>query len=518
MTMIINPLFYKHFRYMQHIADKSIQSRGLLKIKSTLPSLFLLSVLLIIFLFPRLYNLREWLLANLDEISLMNNINLPMFSGGYGSTTFFPAAQITKYFPFIASFPEYRYIGVLFNAIGLLFFYAGLRNICNRPASFLGALLFSMHWYLIYISRIYEIATFIPFFFSIVFYLFTSWLAHERNYLLPLLFFIGGVGLDCYAPPMAYSLSALFVILLVSTVQKTLRWRWILLCFIAFSVAILPFVYVQLFVGNFFRDILANYNHAAASQSHITLIHLKEPLIFFSTLTELMTFVSLDHNFKPFLLPAMMIILLPIYPAVRMRHNRKIFMLALWTYLTLVITFCSPIAAYIQGHFTGFLILYCAVIAALLETPETMCRRVSRLTALLLIMFSLYWMPIIRQNQYRDIEWLPDYIRNENLPTVPVSDGAYLVLKHTPFLRGADFPVFLCNSTAEIEGFLSSLPPEKRRLVIATFNCDIAGAISNLGMTISREQRITTLYESYLAEGIAFYFLENIKGAAGMGK
>ena len=166
----------------------AIFEKYLFKIKKILPTLFLVSVLLTVFLFFRLYNLREWLLANLDEISLMNNITLPMFSGGYGSTTFFPAAQITKHFPFIASFPEYRYIGVLFNAIGMIFFYAGLRNICSHSASFLGALLFSMHWYLIYISRIYEIATFIPFFFSIVFYLFTGWLAHERNYLLPLLF------------------------------------------------------------------------------------------------------------------------------------------------------------------------------------------------------------------------------------------------------------------------------------------------------------------------------------------
>ena len=313
---------------------------------------------------------------------------------------------------------------------------------------------------------------------------------------------------------MAYSLSALFVILLVSALKKTLRWRWIMICFLVFTVAILPFLYVQLFVGNFFRDILANYNHAASPQSQVTMIHVKEPLIFFSTLTELMTFLSLDHNFKPFLFPAIAIILLPIYPVALLRHNRNIFMIALWTYLTLVITFCSPIASYIQGHFTGFLILYCAALATILEASETKYRRVSRLAAILLVIFSLYWMPTIRQNQYRDVEWLPGYICSENLSTVPISDGAYLVLKHTPFLQGADFPIFLCNSTEQIAGSLSSLPLEQRRLVIATFNCDISGASNNLGMTISREQRITTLYESYLAEGIVFYFLENILGTA----
>lgn len=474
----------------------------------------MISLLLVIFLLLRLYNLREWLLANLDEISLINNINLPIFSGGYGSTTFFPAAQITKYFPFIASFPEYRYIGVLFNAIGMIFFYAGLRNICNRPASFLGALLFSTQWYLVYISRVYEIATFIPFFFSIVFYLFTGWLVSKKDYFLPLLFFIGGIGLNCYAPPMAYSLLALFVILSVSALQKALRWRWIVVSLIALTVAVVPFLYVQLWVGNFFRDVLANYNHAASPQPHITMIHLKEPSIFLSTLSELMTYLTLQHRWEPLLWPTLMLLLIPVYPIVRLRHKRKIFMLALWAYLTLVITFCSPVASYIQGHFTGFLILYFAVVAVLLEASEALYRRLVQLTAVLLVIFSLYWMLAILENQYRDISWLPGYIKNENVSTVPVSDGAYLVLKHTPFLRGADFPMFLCNSTEEIAGFLSALPPEKRKLVIATFNCDIAGAVTNLGMTVSREQRITTLFESYLAEGIVFYFLENIFGTA----
>src|SRR5512139_337841 len=109
-----------------------------------------------VFLTLRLYNIRQWLLANLDEVALMNNLTLPLFSGGYGSTTFFPAVQITNWFPFITTFPEFRFIGVLFNAVGLLFFYAGLRTFCSRSASCIGALLFSLHWYLVYISRIYE--------------------------------------------------------------------------------------------------------------------------------------------------------------------------------------------------------------------------------------------------------------------------------------------------------------------------------------------------------------------------
>jgi hypothetical protein len=237
-----------------------------------------------VFLILRLYNIRQWLLANLDEVALINNLTLPIFSGGYGSTTFFPAVQITNWFPFITTFPEFRFIGVLFNAIGLLFFYAGLRTFCSRSAACIGALLFSLHWYLVYIRRIYEIATFIPFFFSIVFYLFCRWVHGGSSRFLLALFFVGGLGLNCYAPPMAYGLIALWLILIYKAVKKQLSWQLFAACVVAFAIAILPFLYVQIYVGNFFRDVLYNYNYAGATQSRILPIHFKSPAIFFKTL------------------------------------------------------------------------------------------------------------------------------------------------------------------------------------------------------------------------------------------
>jgi len=116
-----------------------------------------------------------------------------------------------------------------------------LRTFCSRSASCIGALLFSCHWYLVYISRIYEIATFIPFFFSIVFFSFLpvgAWRS-SASFACPL--FIGGIGLDCYAPAMAYGLIALWLILIYRAIKKQLRGRCLPACMIAFAVASLPF-------------------------------------------------------------------------------------------------------------------------------------------------------------------------------------------------------------------------------------------------------------------------------------
>jgi hypothetical protein len=117
-------------------------------------------------------------------------------------------------------------------------------------------------------------------------------------------------------------------------------------------------------------------------------------------------------------------------------------------------------------------------------------------------------MPIIQQDQYREVEWLPSYIQKERLSSVPISDGAYLVLKHTPFLQGARFPVFICQNTEKIRDDILQDPDRNQRLIIATFDCNIEGAMKLLGSAIRGDKKTTTLLESYLANGIVFYFVE----------
>jgi len=117
-------------------------------------------------------------------------------------------------------------------------------------------------------------------------------------------------------------------------------------------------------------------------------------------------------------------------------------------------------------------------------------------------------MPIIQQNQYREVEWLPSYIQKERLSSVPISDGAYLVLKHTPFLQGTRFPVFICQNAEKIRDDILQDHDRNQRLIIATFDCNMKDAMRLLGGTILKDKKIITLPETYTENGIVFYFVE----------
>jgi hypothetical protein len=262
-------------------------------------------------------------------------------------------------------------------------------------------------------------------------------------------------------------------------------------------------------VGNFFRDVLYNYNYAGATQSRILPIHLKSPAIFFKTFTELMTFLDIEHKWQKLALPALLLLIAPLAGLRWSRTENSTKTLVLWAYGTLAITFISPVAAYLQGHFTGFLILYLAVLACTLDAPSALRRWIARGCAVALAAGSIYWMPIIRQNQHQEVAWLPAYIQKERLASVPISDGAYLVLKHTPFLQGSRFPVFICQNAEKIRDDILQDTDRNWRLIIATFDCDMKGALKLLGGSILKEKKIITLPETYTENGIVFYFVES---------
>ena len=51
-------------------------------------------------------------------------------------------------------------------------------------------------------------------------------------------------------------------------------------------------------------------------------------------------------------------------------------------------------------------------------------------------------------------------------------------------------------------------PDRNQRLVIATLDCDIDGAMRLLGGAILKDKKIITLPETYTENGIVFYFVE----------
>ena len=466
--------------------------------------LFLCIVFL--FLFLRIIHLDSWQLANVDEIALLNNLSLPTFSGGYGSTTFFPAVQITKAFFFVDGFPSYRYIGVLLNLAGLIFFFLALNKVTGKTWSLIGALAFSAQWYLVYISRIYEIATFVPFFFSLQFFLVISWLVSKKPAYLITSFIVAGIGIDCYAPPIFYATAALILILAYRAIRGAFSYRLLIACTTGTLIAMVPFFYVQLFVGDFFRDILANYQFAGKSSSDVLLIHLRHPEIFLKTITELFSFITLDHRWWIWLTPPVVLCLFVILILViRQRKDSIVGFIGLWTFLTLVITFVSPVAAYIQGHFTAFLLLFLACLAVCIGRISGKERLFPLGILIIFGIASSLWLPNVFKNQWKEMAWATEFIAGQNEKSIPVSDGAFLALRHVPgFLQGKA-RVFTCDKVEHVRQGVEDISCNHPSLILATYECNIVDSIQDTCAMITEKQRLTTLLESHLANGVVIY-------------
>lgn len=478
-------------------------------IKRDIPRWLLLRLFVCVvalFLFLRVIHLDRWLLANVDEIALLNNLSLPIFSGGYGSTTFFPAVQLTKAFYFVNGFPSYRLIGVLLNLAGLIFFYLALGKITGRIWSLVGALAYSTQWYLIYISRIYEIATFTPFFFSLQFFLVISWLVSQKKEYLIASFFVAGVGIDCYAPPLFYATTALGLILVYRAIRGRFSWLLLILCGSTTLLAMVPFFYVQFFVGDLLRDILSNYQLAGKNSSHVLLIHLWQPEIFLKTLTELLSFITVDHRWWKWLaVPVVTALMFSVILVIQNRKDSIIGFIGSWTFLTLVLTFFSPVAAYIQGHFTAFLLLYLASLVLLIGRLSVKLRLIPAGILAILIVVSCFWYPNTVKDQWSEITWASDFIRQQAEVPVPVSDGAFLALQHAPNFPADAVKIFTCANDKEIKNGMTELPCDRQFMVVATFDCNIIGAFEESCVRFAGEQRLTTLIESHLANGVVFY-------------
>ncbi|MBN2028635.1 hypothetical protein JW824_00165 [bacterium] len=447
-------------------------------------------------------------MPNVDEIALINNLDLPIFSGGYGSTTFFPAVQLTKIFRLLNSFGNYRYFGVLINSIGLVFFYISLRLFAGPAAAFISSIVYSSHWYLLYINRIYEIATFIPFFFAVVLCFFSIWRITGKSVWIYLSVFVAGVAADCYAPPMIYAIASLLFLLIFKAKEYKLSLANLFLIIIILIITLIPFFIVQIFIGNFVRDVFSNYKLSGHDSLDVIPFNLFHSNVFLKTFTDLMTCICPDWVGWRFLVAPCLIILL--IQLITIIHHRQTIsegcLFALWTYITLFMILISPIAAYIQGHFATFLILF-IFLSGILTDKITGYKKIIPLSGLLFMMiFSAIWLPRIFENQYNEISWLGAYFSEQDTQSTFVSDGAFLSLSKTPFLDKSKVRQFLCDSKDNIRRAMDELSCNKPALVVATYECAVADNIKDC-MVISEEMRLSNLMESHLDHGIVFYFI-----------
>ena len=122
---------------------------------------FAVSVLFLCFLFLRLINLGG-VFANVDEVSAMNQLGIPLISGGSASTSFLSSTVLLQIFYPLLSFPGVRLITVFFAASAMLVFYNELRHHAKTTQRLLTLAMFTFAWYYAYISRLFEVGVLLP--------------------------------------------------------------------------------------------------------------------------------------------------------------------------------------------------------------------------------------------------------------------------------------------------------------------------------------------------------------------
>ncbi len=462
-----------------------------------MPELIPLVLIILLAGFLRTFNLHAWLLANVDEISLMNNLGLPLLSGGFASTTFFFYVLLTKAFFFIGSFPDLRYISVVTNLAGLVLAYKAAKLVTDRKRALLLTFVLSIQWYYVYISRLFEIGALTPFFTSAIFYLYFKWEKTKSNSYIYLAYLASGLALCNHVPPMVYFLISMNLWMIYLLLKRQIKFSTLFKAALIFALAISPYIYVITFVNSLEKGVTAFYS--AENKSVLRLENIYNSQTFLKTLTELFTFYQTDVSWTSLLAPVIIIVSLPIVLFIFSERTRDLNFLFWQTYLTLALILFSVAPAYNEGHFSAFLMSFIFLAVKLTESRKKIIFYSSLAVVIFLSFFSILFFKTLSQDQYRQLEWLPNYISDNDLKEVLISDGAYLSLKHTQFLDGVDLKVFTCNPIAGI----TENDLREHKLIIATFDCNLREQFIEIGL--KEIVRINTLMEANLSHGIIVY-------------
>lgn len=483
------------------VYKKNKKSKKIISLnKNSVMTLITISFIFILASFMRFYNLEKWLLANADEISLLNNLDLPLLKGGFASTTFFFYVIITKIFFFIKTFPTYRYISGLINLIGIFIAYKTALLITDQKRSFLLIFILSIHWYFVYISRLFEIGALTPFFTSLILYFYFKWKKTNKNIFLFLLFITGGLALGNHVPPMVYFLSSLYIWIIYLTFKRKINPSALIISFILFLVTVSPYIYVITFVNSLRKGITFFYPE---NKHDIHLANIYNPQIYLKTLTEILTLYQTKIDWYIFLIPATLFIIGTFIVFVLSKKNDDLKFLFFLTYFTLFLITFSIAPAYNEGHFSSFLTSFIFLILKLTETRRKLMKYFIFSIIVVFCLFNIFFIPKIFQNQYKHIEWLKEYIQENKIKKISISDGAYLSLKHTHFLDNVELNIFYCNPITEVDD--ETIIPNN--LLIATFDCNVQEYFEKYDVKLKEIQRINTLMEANLAHGSVFYII-----------
>ena len=455
----------------------------------------------------RLHGISSWLLANVDEVSALNQIGLPFLSGASTHSNYLLTTVLLKTVGWLLPFPYIRILTALTNVAALSATYWALRGVTVRAVAFMTLAALTLSWNVLYYSRIFECGSFDPsvacFFMACVLRWMRDrsqvrWLAGASLLL--------GFHFNTHALPCFYALAVFAVFLALQLRRRLLSFKGAVLAATAFGAGTIPYLYTAVAFPHFDSALGASYGTLSMEPTLQWAVNFRHPLYYLRTLTEYLTFYPLPEaslllpGFALFCLLAVLAGVLATPPSPLKGY------LVIMSFGLLVVIGLSPFPVYNEGHLHFFWPHFLALLSLLIYQSRRALRVVLALTGVSLVGLNLVWLPHILQNQVVAVEDV--LARNlDHGETVYISDGAMLKLRWLDVYRTLEsHPLvpFVCQGPEAMQPF-SALKLGQKAVVIITSDGvwpppSFTGRLNDV-LLLSDEQ----LMEAYQSHGLRIY-------------
>lgn len=465
----------------------------------------------------RLYGIHAWLLANVDEVSALNQIGVPFLAGASTHSNYLLTTVLLKTVGVVFPFPLIRILTACTNVAALYAVFWTLRSLAGRTAAFLTVAVLTLSWNELYYSRIFECGSFDPsaacFFLACM----LRWL-RDRSQIRWLV----GAGLllgfhfNTHALPCCYAMAVLAAYLAWEWRARRLPWSAAIVTGLAFALGAIPYLYTSIAYPHFDSALGASYGTLGMTPSLHWAVNFRHPLYSLRPLAEYLTFYPLPAD--SVLLPAFALFavlaaaagagLTPAGPLKRF--------LAFLTFGILIAIGLSPFPVYNEGHLHFFWPAFLALLGLLIRQGGRALRTVLVATLAAIAALNLVWLPHVFQDQVAAVEEVVAR-RLDPGETVYLSDGAELKLQWLSVsARLETHPLvrFLCQGPEAMQPF-RGLNLDRKALVILTSDAPwppegFGGRIEDT-LLLSQEQ----LMEAYQSHGLRIYEIRPAAAARG---
>lgn len=472
------------------------------------------AMVLVVASWLRLDNLFDAHLANVDEISSLNQRDIPLFSGANANSNFLLTMILVKILRGLVDLPYLRVIPALSSvaAIGILFI--TLRRIVPLGVAVGTVLAVALSWNLVYFARIFEVAAFDPIVACLLMAMVARWLSQrtETGWLL-LAGAMLGLHFNTHVIPAGYTIVLYGTWLFFAYIAGAIQWR-VLVGVVALTAAgMIPYLLTSALAPSFSSAFENSYAAMGVEGGMRWAVNLRAPAGALRTLVEYGTYYPLPES-APWQTGLVLgAIGLTAWAALRSPANPWKTYLASISFGTLGLIALSPAAVYGEGHLHVFWPHFWGLMALMVSANRNWLRPALIVCALALLGCNISWYKHLGDNQAGAVTRLLD-AELEKTQHIILSDGAWLKLRVSrdwPRLSAKGVKVFFNAETGAPDPF-AELTSGEEALLIQTYECPWPPKGYESSVSGYRLLDLNQLMEAHQAHGIHVFRMVKASG------